>query len=144
MVLKWISKSLKKKINAKNKEVTTFWNLSHQRVKPKWWQVVYNSAYYEVVYGSPCCRPEKVCLIILPWLALRKNWLSSEKNSCYSFLSSSKKNSTFRTGWLSIIRLSVDCPWTVLFRTKPVLLRANQARIIKQTFSGLPVPQGEP
>ena len=31
---------------------------------------------------------------------------------------------------------------TVLFRTKPVLLRANQGRINKQTFSGL--PHGEP
>ena len=27
---------------------------------------------YEVVYGSPCGRPEKVCLFILPWLALRR------------------------------------------------------------------------
>ena len=26
---------------------------------------------YEVVYGSPCGRPEKVCLFIPPWLALR-------------------------------------------------------------------------
>ena len=36
----------------------------------------------------------------------KKNWFSSEKNCCYSFLSSSKKNldSTFRTGILSVIR----------------------------------------
>ena len=30
-----------------------------------------NIRLYEVVYGSPCGRPEKVCLFILPWLALR-------------------------------------------------------------------------
>ena len=48
--------------------------------------------YYGVVYGSPCGRPEKVCWFILPWLALRRTGFSSEKNCCYSFLSSSKKN----------------------------------------------------
>ena len=61
----------------------------------------------EWYYGSPCGRPEKVCLLILPWLALRRPGFSSEKNCCYSFLSSSKKNlsdSTFRTGWLSSFR----------------------------------------
>ena len=56
----------------------------------------------EVVYGSPCGRPEQVCLFILPWLALRRTGLVL-KRTYYSFLSSSKKNldSTFRTGWLS-------------------------------------------
>ena len=39
-------------------------------------------------------------------ISSKKNWFSSAKNCCYSFLSSSKKNldSTFRTGWLSVIR----------------------------------------
>ena len=63
--------------------------------------------YYGVVYGSPCGRPEKVCLFTLPWLALRRTGFSSEKNCCYSFLSSSKKNwndSTYQTGWLPVIR----------------------------------------
>ena len=45
---------------------------------------------YGVVYRSPCGRPEKVCWFILPWLALRRTGFSSEKNCCYSFLSSSK------------------------------------------------------
>ena len=44
---------------------------------------------YGVVYSSPCDRPEKVCLF--PWLALRTGF-GSEKNCCYSFLSSSEKN----------------------------------------------------
>ena len=30
---------------------------------------------YGVVYGSPCGRPERVCLFILPWLALRRTGL---------------------------------------------------------------------
>ena len=49
---------------------------------------------------------EKVYLFILRWLALRRTGFSSEKN-CYSFLSSSEKNlndSTFWTGWLSVVR----------------------------------------
>ena len=56
--------------------ITTLWRLGN----------------YGVVYGSPCGRPEKFCLFILPWLALRRTGFSSEKNCCYSFLSSSKKN----------------------------------------------------
>ena len=33
------------------------------------------TSFYEVVYGSPCGRAEKVCLFILPCLALRKTGL---------------------------------------------------------------------
>ena len=32
--------------------------------------------FYAVVYGSPCGRPEKVCWFILPWLALRRTWMT--------------------------------------------------------------------
>ena len=52
-----------------------------------------------MVYGSPCGRPEKVCLFHSSLISSKKNWFSSEKNCCYSFLSSSKKNlndSTFQ------------------------------------------------
>ena len=50
-------------------------------------------------------------------ISSKKNWFSSEKNCCYSFLSSSKKNfvldSTFRTGWLSVIRSFSGLPFQV-------------------------------
>ena len=43
------------------------------------WCSVYISAWnpliYGVVYGSPCGRPEKVCLFILSWIALRRTGL---------------------------------------------------------------------
>ena len=29
-------------------------------------ELFYKIKFYEVVYGSPCGRPEKVCLFILP------------------------------------------------------------------------------
>ena len=47
---------------------------------------------YGVVYGSPCGRPEKVCLFILPWLARR------------------------RTGWV-LKRTVVILSWVALKRT---------------------------
>ena len=50
-----------------------------------------------------------VCLFILSWFKVpRITRVSSEKNCCYSFLSSSEKNLndlTFRTTWLSVIEM---------------------------------------
>ena len=45
------------------------------------------------LYSSPCGRPEKVCFVYSSLISSKKNWFSSEKNCCYSFLSSSKKKS---------------------------------------------------
>ena len=144
-----------------------------------------------MVYGSPCGRPEKVCLFILPWLAIEihrhKTQDFTSITSGYLYYSSHLLHTLLHPrpqqprGALHIRVISSTsaqrriirphrthratpddgqstCPkrrvqvlffratqeriTTVLFRTKPVLLKANQGRINKQTFSGL--PHGEP
>ena len=58
----------------------------------------------EVVYGSPCGRPEKVCLFILPWLALRWTGLVLKRTVVIlSWVALKRTWVTWRFG-------QVDCP----------------------------------
>ena len=76
-----------------------------------------------------------VCLFSLDLIVLRRTCISSEKNCCYSFLSSSEKNLSewldVQTGWLSWWRTDFklsEC------RVIQVLLRATQERITTVLF----------
>ena len=62
---------------------------------------------YGVVYSSPWGRPENGCLFILPWLAPRRTGLGLKRTVGILSWVALKKNlsdSTFRTGWLSVVR----------------------------------------
>ena len=42
-----------------------------------------NAVFYEVVFGSPCGRPENGMFVYSSLISSEKNWFSSEKNCCY-------------------------------------------------------------
>ena len=62
-----------------------------------------NHICYEVVYGSPNGRPEKFCLFILPWSALRRTGLVLKRTVVILSWVALKRTWTRRFG-------QVDCP----------------------------------
>ena len=87
---------------------------------------------YGVVYGSPCGRPEKVCLFILPWLALRRTGLFLKRTVVILSWVALKRT------WMTRHFGQVDCPSSGVARRGRcgcIIRRYADAEVITRMWS---------